>query len=380
MQAKLFSPFDLGPVRLPNRIVVSPMCQYSAVDGRATDWHLMHLMQLGMSGAGLVMVEATATEPRGRISHGDLGLYDDACETALGRVMQAARRFQPPATRWGIQIAHAGRKASAQRPWEGRGALTESEAPWETEAPSALAMTEEWPVPAEMGLSDLDRAAQAFVDTAMRAARLDFDVVEIHAAHGYLLHQFLSPISNQRNDSYGGSLANRMRFPLDIVRAVRRALPERVCLGLRITATDWRRDGISIEEAVTFARELKALGAGYVCVSSGGVAPADIKVSPGMQVPFAHAVKQQVGIATRAVGLIYDPEQANAVIASGQADLVALGRAFLDDPHWVWHAAQTLGEIGQVVYPPQYERGSPKLWNPVPLAPISATTRSGMAA
>jgi 2,4-dienoyl-CoA reductase-like NADH-dependent reductase (Old Yellow Enzyme family) len=362
MSSALFSPIDIGPIRLPNRVVISPMCQYSADDGCASDWHLMHLMQLAISGAGLIVLEATATERRGRITHGCLGLYNDATEAALARVLAAAKRVAGPGTKWGVQINHAGRKSSTQRPWEGRSALGPLEDPWPTEAPSAIPGGRGWPTPAEMTEADMLRVRDGFVATARRAERLGFDVVEIHAAHGYLIHQFLSPLANHRSDRYGGSLENRMRFPLDIAAAVQTALSPSVALGVRITGTDWIPGGIEVAEAVDFAEALRQLGADYICVTSGGVAYADIPVAPNYQVPLAAAVKEKVAIPIRAVGMIADSSQAEAIIASGQADMIALARAVLDDPRWVWHAADRFGVSDVITYPPQYERSRPSLW------------------
>lgn len=368
MSSALFSPVTIGQIELPNRIVVSPMCQYSADDGCANDWHLMHLMQLGISGAGLIVLEATAIERHARITHGCLGLYSEANEVALARVVYAARRAASQETRWGIQINHAGRKASAQRPWEGRGALGVSEDPWHTEGPSPLAAGDGWHTPTEMTKTDMERVRDRFVAATRRAVRLGFEVVEIHAAHGYLMHQFLSPIANQRDDEYGGTLNNRMRFPLEVAKAVHEVLPRTVSLGLRITGSDWSREGIDVAEASVFASSLKELGAGYVCVSSGGIANVRIPVRPDYQVPFAAEVKAKVGIHTRAVGMIVEPDQAETIISSGKADTVALARAFLDDPRWVWHAAEKLGAAGSVKYPPQYERSKRGLWPGAQLA------------
>ncbi|MGF6767553.1 2,4-dienoyl-CoA reductase-like NADH-dependent reductase (Old Yellow Enzyme family) [Paraburkholderia sp. GAS199] len=368
MSTALFSPTTVGPVTLANRIVVSPMCQYSADDGCANDWHQMHLMQLAISGAGLIVLEATATERHARITHGCLGLYSDANEAALAHVMVAARRVAPPQTRWGIQINHAGRKASAQRPWEGRASLGPLEDPWQTEGPSAIAAGDHWHTPKVMTDADMTRVLEGFVAATRRALRIGFDVIEIHAAHGYLIHQFLSPLANQRTDQYGGSLENRMRFPLEVAAAVRKALPPSVCLGLRITGSDWTHGGIDVTETIQFANALKDRGADYVCVTTGGVVNARIAVEPGYQVPFAATVKEHVKLHTRAVGMIADPHQAEAIIASGQADTVALGRAFLDDPRWVWHAAQSLGAEESIVFPPQYERSKPALWAGAQLA------------
>jgi len=361
MNQPLLSPFSLGPLTLNNRIVVAPMCQYSANDGSATDWHLQHLMQLAYSGAGMVTIEATAVERRGRITHGCLGLYSDANEAALERVLNAARRVALPGTVWGIQLAHAGRKASAQRPWEGGKALSGAEDPWPTVAPSAVAFGDGWHQPEALDETGMNRIEAAFVQAAERAVRLGIDVIELHCAHGYLIHEFLSPLANQRRDQYGGTLDNRMRFPLRIARAVVEAVGEKAVVGARITGTDWVDGGLSVDSAVTFATELKALGLAYACVSSGGAVPhARIPVEPGYQVHLAEKVRRDTGIATRAVGMIAAPEQANQIVAEGQADLIALARAFLDDPRWGWHAAEKLGE--PISLPPQYERAGASRW------------------
>lgn len=357
----LFSPLQLADQRLPNRVVASPMCQYSAADGCATDWHLQHWMQLAISRAGLVILEATAVERCGRITHNDLGLYSDANEAAMERALQAARRVADPQTRFGIQLAHAGRKASAQRPWDGGKALGPGEDPWQTIAPSAIPVGRGWHTPAAMDIPSIERVVEAFAQAARRAVKLGLEVVELHGAHGYLLHQFLSPIANQRTDEYGGSLENRMRFPLQVARAVRDVVPRSLAVGMRITGTDWRDDGIGIEEAVALTAALREMGLDYVCVSSGGIVPGlQIPVRPDYQVPFAAQVKAETGMPTQAVGMIVRPEQAEAILASGQADMVALARALLDDPRWPWHAAQALGEELRVA--PQYERSLPRLW------------------
>ncbi len=355
----LLRPFNLAGLTLDNRIVVSPMCQYSADDGRANDWHLAHLVSMGLSGASLVMIEATAVERLGRITHGCLGLYDDACETALGRVLAACRKYTR--ARYGIQIGHAGRKGSAHVPWKGGGALGSSDQPWETAAPSALPFTSGWHTPKALDRAGLTRVREAFVAAAKRALRLDIEVVELHGAHGYLLHEFFSPIANTREDEYGGSRENRMRFPLEVAQAVREVWPAGRPLGMRISGSDWMEGGATVEDAVVFAEKLKALGLDYVCVSSGGIDPkARIAVGPGYQVPFAREVKRRTGIATRAVGMIVEPRQADAVIASGDADMIAFARAILDDPRWGWHAADMLG--GAVKYAPQYDRVHPSVW------------------
>ncbi len=359
MPSPLFTPFSLRELTLANRIVVSPMCQYSAEEGSANDWHMLHLGTLAVSGAGLVMIEATAVAAAGRITHGCLGLYSDANEAALGRVVAACRRFGNTAL--GIQLAHAGRKASAKRPWEGIVPLTAAEGAWTTVAPSAVPLDAGWPVPHALAAVELERTVADFVAATRRAARLGLDVVEAHCAHGYLLHEFLSPIANRREDEYGGSLENRMRFPLRVVAAMREAWPAEKPLGARITGTDWLSGGLAVEDAVAFAKALKRIGCDYVCVSSGGIVPkAPIPVEPGYQLDLAARVRHDAGIATRAVGLLAEPRQTEAVIASGQADMVAMARAFLDDPRWPWHAAETLG--ASAAYPPQYQRSRRDLW------------------
>lgn len=361
MSSALFSPIRLAGLELSNRVVVSPMCQYSADDGCANDWHLMHLGMLANSGSGLVVVEATHVERHGRITHGCLGLYSDDNEAALARVVSQARRRGT--AKFGIQLAHSGRKGSAQRPWEGGGALTAAEDPWQTIAASAIPFGDNWHTPREATERDLDRVRDAFVNSAQRALRIGFDAIELHMAHGYLLHGFLSPLSNKRTDQYGGSFENRMRFPLSVARAVRAVVPKDVPLGARITGSDWRDGGLTPDDAVATAKALKAEGLDFLCVSSGGVAldirnPSDL----GYNLPMAGRVKREAGIATRAVGLIVTPEQAEAAVAVGEADMVALGRALLDDPHWGWHAAHALG--AEVKLPRQYLRAGPKLWAP----------------
>jgi 2,4-dienoyl-CoA reductase-like NADH-dependent reductase (Old Yellow Enzyme family) len=369
----LFSPLELGPVTLANRIAVSPMCQYSADDGTASDWHLQHLMQLGMSGAGLVTVEATGVERAGRITHGCLGLYSDDNEAAIARVLAAARRVAPPGTAFGIQLAHAGRKASSHVPWQGGKPLTAGENAWATVAPSAIPFTEGGPPPEALDAAGMERVTAAFRQAAQRAVRLGFEAIELHNAHGYLLHSFISPLCNKRTDSYGGSLENRMRYPLEVARAVREVVPRTVALGARITGTDWADGGLGADEAVAHAAALKAAGFDYVCVSGGGaVAQMKIALGPGYQVPFAARVKAETGIVTRAVGLIVEPAQAEAIVASGRADFIAMARAFLDNPRWVWHAADRLG--ARPAYPPQYARVAPGIW------PGAAMARPGAQA
>lgn len=356
----LFTPVKLGEVALANRIVVSPMCQYSANDGVGGDWHLHHLIQFGYSGAGLVTMEATAVERRGRITHGCLGLYSDACETALARVIKAARSFAGPAC-FGIQLAHAGRKASAHLPWEGGGPLGVREDAWRAVAPSSVPFAAGWPAPEALDEDGIERVLNAFVDAARRTSRIGFDVVEVHAAHGYLLHEFLSPASNKRTDSWGGSQKNRMRFPLAVVSSVRAALPPSVAVGVRITGTDWLDGGCSVDDAVTFARHLKELDINYVCVSSGGITqPIQMPQTPGYNVPLAAKIKKETGISTQVVGMILTPSQAEDIVKSEQADMVCLARCFLDDPRWVWHAAEEFN--APVHYPLQYERARRSAW------------------
>jgi 2,4-dienoyl-CoA reductase-like NADH-dependent reductase (Old Yellow Enzyme family) len=337
------------------------MCQYSADDGNANDWHLQHLMQLGMSGAGLVVVEATAVERIGRITPGCLGLYSDANEAALERVLAAAQKVATDGTRFGIQIAHAGRKASSQRPWEGGRALSQAEGAWQTEAPSAIPFYPNGPVPLALDEPGLARVLCAFQQAAERAVRLGFEAVEVHMAHGYLLEAFFSPLANRRSDAYGGCLEARMRFPLEVARVVRAVVPASVVLGARINGTDWADGGVTPEDAVALATQLKAAGVDYVCVSGGGaVLQTKAPATPGYQVPFAARVRAEAGIVTRAVGLIVEPEQAEAIVAGGQADFVAVARAMLDDPRWVWHAAEKLG--AKIEYPPQYARAAASAW------------------
>jgi NADPH2 dehydrogenase len=335
------------------------MCQYSADDGTANDWHLGHIGMLSHSGAGLAIIEATHVERAGRITHGCLGLYSDDNETALARCIAHAKRIG--SAKMGIQLAHAGRKASAQRPWEGGGPLKAGADPWQTIAPSATPFGDNWHTPREATLDDIARVREAFVNSAKRAVRIGFDLIELHYAHGYLSHSFLSPVSNKRTDNYGGSLENRMRFLRETAQAVRAVVPRGLPLGARITGSDWRDDGLTPEDAVTFSKALKADGLDFVDISSGGVT-ADTRnpTGPGYNVPIAEKVKREAGIATRVVGLIVTPAQAEAVVAEGKADMVALARAILDDPHWGWHAAQALG--GEVARPLQYARTAPKLW------------------
>ena len=359
MSNALFSPIRLPNLDLANRIVVSPMCQYSANDGCANDWHLSHYGALANSGAALLVVEATHVERLGRISHGCLGIYSDACEDALARVVDHCRRHG--SAKLGIQLSHAGRKASSRRPWEGISGLQPGEDPWETIGPSAIPYGEAWTTPRTMNEADMARVRDAFVDAARRAVSIGFDAIELHLAHGYLMHSFMSPISNKRNDSYGGSLDGRMRFPLEVANAVRQVVPKGTSLGARISGHDWKEGGLTGDDAVACSKMLKDVGLEFICVSSGGIT-GDTRnpVSPGFNVPLAEKVRGEAGIATRVVGLITTPKQAEAIVAEGKADMVALARSFIDNPHWGWHAAQTLG--AEVARPRQYARSAPRMW------------------
>lgn len=357
--SRLFSPLRLAGQELPNRIVVSPMCQYSAIHGDANDWHLVHLGSLAMSGAGLLVLEATAVEERGRITHGCLGLYNDENEAALSRVVGFCRRHG--GAKLGIQLGHAGRKASQGTPWEGGRALGPDQDPWPTISASAEPFGPGWHTPSAADEAELDRMVEAFAAAARRAARLGFEVIELHGAHGYLLHQFLSPLSNHRTDSYGGSAENRWRFPLRVFEAIRAECPAPMAVGMRITGSDWMAGGIEPPEAAAFARELKARGCDFVVVSSGGASPeARVKVGPGYQVGFAAEVAREAGLPVCAVGLIVTPEQAEEIVASGQADMIAIARTILDEPHWPWEAARVLG--AEIERPQQYARAAPSAW------------------
>jgi len=376
MTAQLFTPVELGGVTLPNRIVVSPMCQYSAVDGSAQPWHQVHYGMLAMSGAGLLCLEATHVEREGRITQGCLGLYSDENEAALKPVIDWVRGWMPE-VKLGVQLAHAGRKASAQRPWKGGGPLTQADAPdlpWTTYGPSALAYDPEknWHVPVALDAVGLKRLKEAFVSAAERSLRLGFDVVELHGAHGYCLNQFLSPISNHRTDEYGGTAEKRRRFPLEVFEAVRRIWPAEKALGVRLSAVEWVEGGITLEDTVETARQLKALGCDFVDVSSGGNAPGQkLLVGPGYQVPFSARVRKEAGIKTWAVGLITEPEQAERIIAAGEADCTAHARPFLLDPRWAWNAARTLG-----VEPPSLPLPAVRATTILPFKPKSDVARA----
>jgi len=356
-QSALFSSINLRSLHLDNRIVVSPMCQYSAENGCAGDWHLMHLGQFSVSGAGLMMVEMTNVEAAGRITPACLGLYSDENESALARVVAFCRRHS--AIGIGVQLAHAGRKASTLPPWQGRATLMPGEGGWQTVSASAIPAGRQSPLPRPLGGEEIAGLIEAFAAAARRALRIGFDAIELHAAHGYLLHQFLSPLSNQRDDEYGGSLANRMRFPLQVYDAVRAVWPGDKPLGVRISAVDYLDEGWTLDDSVLFGQRLAERGCDWIDVSSGGIAEGEkIPVEPGYQVPFAEQIRDKTGAAIMAVGLITQARQAEAIISSGQADMVALARGMLYNPRWAWHAAAELG--AEVAYPNQYLRCQPR--------------------
>jgi 2,4-dienoyl-CoA reductase-like NADH-dependent reductase (Old Yellow Enzyme family) len=356
--SRLFEPMSLGELRLANRIIIAPMCQYSADDGSATEWHTMHLGHLAMSGAGLLILEATAISREARISAFDLGLYSDRNEASLARVLASIRTYS--SMPMAVQLAHAGRKASSRTPWEGGGQIPpEHTLGWKTVAPSALAHRDGDDPPAALDREGMDKVRDDFVAATVRAARIGLDGIELHGAHGYLLHEFLSPISNSRDDEYGGSLENRMRFPLEVFDAVRAAFPRERPVWIRLSATDWIDGGWDVEGTIALSRELARRGCAAIHVTSGGVSPQQaIKLAPGYQVPYARRVKVDAGLPTIAVGLITEAEQAESVIANGDADAVSLARAILYDPRWPWHAAAKLGAT--VSAPRQYWRSQPR--------------------
>ena len=356
--SRLFTPFQLGPLTLPNRIVIAPMCQYSATEGTANDWHLIHLGSLAMSGAAMLIVEATSVSPKARITPGDLGLYSDANEEGLARVLAAIRAYSPIDVT--LQIAHAGRKASSRAPWDGGRQIPLAEpGSWRAVAPSPVPHEPSEEAPLALDDEGLMRVREQFVATAKRAVRLGFDGIELHAAHGYLLHEFLSPLANKRTDAYGGSLENRMRFVLEVFDDVRAVVPSGTPVWVRVSGTDWVDGGWDIDSTIVLAKSLEARGCAAIHVSSGGVSPQQkIKLGPGYQAPLAARVKAEVGVPVIAVGLITEAEQAEAILADGDADAVSLARAMLYDPRWPWHAAAQLG--AQVEAPKQYWRSQPR--------------------
>jgi 2,4-dienoyl-CoA reductase-like NADH-dependent reductase (Old Yellow Enzyme family) len=356
-QPALFTPLKIRNHELRNRIVIAPMCQYSAQDGCMTDWHVIHLGHLALSGAALLTIEATAVVPEGRITYGDTGLYDDATERAMAKVLESVRRWSDIPV--GLQLAHAGRKASTEVPWKGGKQIAPGDVNgWQTVSASNLPFLDSDVAPTALDREGMKRVREGFADAARRAARLGIDAVQIHGAHGYLLHQFLSPLSNKRTDDYGGSLENRLRFPLEVFETVREAFPADKSVSIRVSGTDWVEGGWDIEQTVEFARTLEQRGCDAIHVSSGGLSAAQkIPLAPGYQVPLARAVKQAVKMPVVAVGLITDFEQAEQIIATGDADLVALARGMLYDPRWPWHAAAALGAT--VKAPNQYLRCEP---------------------
>jgi NADPH2 dehydrogenase len=356
----LFTPLTLpsprGGLTLPNRIVVAPMCQYSAHNGEATDWHLMHWGNLLNGGAGMFTIEATAVLAEGRITPNCLGLWDERTEAKLADTLQRARKLAPHVAVC-IQLAHAGRKASSAVPWQGGQLLDAAQGGWPTYGPSALPQLANEPAPEAMDAASLARVREAFVTAALRADKMGIDAIELHGAHGYLLHEFLSPLSNQRQDTYGGSLSNRMRYPLEVFAAVRAAYSG--VLGIRVSASDWVDGGLTADEVTTFAQQLKALGCDFVHVSSGGLSPQQkIAIGPGYQVHFARQIRAATGMVTTAVGLITEAQQAEDILQAGDADLIALARAFLYQPRWGWQAAAALG--GTVEANPVYWRCLPR--------------------
>ncbi len=358
MTSALFSPITLRGLTLPNRIVVSPLCQYNSDDGCASDWHLMHLGSFSLGGAALVVTEMTDVTPAGRITARCAGMYSDRNEAAMKRVIDFCKQYG--VARHGIQLAHAGRKGSTQTPAQGGKPLRPEDGGWITKAPSAVPFAPDWPVPEALTKPEIKELVEQWVAAARRAERVGYDLIELHGGHGYLIHQFLSPLSNRRSDEYGGSLDNRMRFPLEVFAAVRAAWPADKPMGIRVSATDWIDGGWTPEETVVFARELKALGCDYMDVSSAGLDPRQkIPLAPGYQVPFGEKVRKETGMPTRSVGLITDPLQAESIIASGRADMIAIGRGAMWNPRWAWHAAQALG--AETAYAPKMMACHPKL-------------------
>ena len=356
MSANLFTPLTVREVTFRNRIAVSPMCQYSSVDGFFGDWHLVHLGSRAVGGAGLVMTEASAVEARGRISPSDAGIWKDEHIEPLARIPRFLREQGAVA---GIQLAHAGRKASTRRPWEGGGSIPESAGGWPTVAPSAVPFQPGDPLPVELSRSGIRSIIDAFREAARRALEAGFQVVEIHGAHGYLINEFLSTLSNRRTDEYGGAFENRIRFALEVAEAVRGAWPLNLPLFLRISATDWVEGGWTVDESVELARRVARLGVDLIdCSSGGSAANAKVPLAPGYQVPFAERIRREAGILTGAVGLITTPQQADEIIRSEKADLVLLAREFLRDPYFPLHAARALG--AEVDAPLQYSRAFPK--------------------
>ena len=357
MASRLFSPLPLRGLMVANRIVVSPMCQYMAVAGVPGDWHFVHLGQFAQSGPGLIVVEATGVEPEGRITPSCTGLWSDAQADAFARIITFVRSVG--ASRIGIQLSHSGRKGSTVAPWHGGGRVMDQSG-WQTESASAVPYLDGWPEPTAMDRAAIDRVTAAFAAAARRAVRAGFELIELHAAHGYLLHQFLSPLTNRRTDEYGGSLEARMRFPLSVFRAVRSAIPDDMPVTVRLSCTDWIPGGWDIPDALAFARVLREAGCDMIVASSGGLDQRQkIATGPGYHTGFAARIRAEVGIATMAVGQITEPAQAETILATGQADMVALARAMLWNPRWAFHAAAALGD--EILLPKPYARANPAL-------------------
>ncbi|MFT5502323.1 MAG: 2,4-dienoyl-CoA reductase-like NADH-dependent reductase (Old Yellow Enzyme family) [Gammaproteobacteria bacterium] len=360
MSSQLFSPINFRDLKLSNRILLSPMCQYAATDGCAGDWHLMHLGQYMVSGVGMTMIEMTNVEARGRITPYCLGLFDDNCEAALDKVMRYCRQLSD--TPIAIQLAHAGRKASCLSPWQGRKRLSVNEGGWKTVGPSSITHNDQVVAPDELSLTEIEGLVEAFVSAAVRADRLGIDAIELHAAHGYLLHQFLSPLSNQRQDDYGGSRDNRMRFPLQVFDAVRAVWPASKPLGIRLSALDWMDGGLTLDDSTYISAQFVKRACDWIDVSSGGISYAEkIETGPGYQVGFSGQIRKATAAKTIAVGMITEAEQAESIIQTGQADMVALARGLLFNPRWAWHAAIKLGE--EFEYPDRYQRCAPANMN-----------------
>lgn len=354
--SKLFSPIVIGTQQLENRIVIPPMCQYSAKDGLATDWHLMHYGSLSHSGAGLMILEATAVCPEGRLSPFDLGLWGDKQQQAMASLISSIRQYSKMPI--AVQLVHAGRKASMPASWQQEKHVPAEQGGWQTVAPSAIAFDTNYDLPTALTTLEIKELVKQFADAAVRADKAGIDFIEIHGAHGYLIHQFLSPLTNQRTDEYGGSFENRMRFAIEVFQAIRSVFPKQKGVGIRISATDWVDGGWSLDESIVLAKKLDELGCSYIHVSTGGLdIRQQIPVGPNYQVPFAQAIKQHVTMPVIAVGLITEAQQAEAIISTAQADMVAIGRDMLFNPHWPWFAAQTLG--AQITAPPQYYRSAP---------------------
>jgi 2,4-dienoyl-CoA reductase-like NADH-dependent reductase (Old Yellow Enzyme family) len=352
--SNIFDPLIIRSHTIPNRIVISPMCQYSAIDGNITDWHIGHYLQMAISGAGMIVLESTSVSKEGRITLGDIGLYSEKNESNLRRLILACKEHSnvPIA----IQLSHAGRKGSISYPWMNSEPLSDKQNGWVTYAPSGIPRTKSSNVPLELSVQQINSIKTDFIKSAIRADKAGLDCVELHIAHGYLLHQFFSPISNKRVDEYGGSLKKRMRIIIEIAEGIKKVWPTNKLIGARVTAQDWLENGLSIEDCIQLVKELKNIGVDYVCVSSGGILPiTNLKSGPNFQVGYAMEVKKKTGIITRAVGQIRNYKDAQSIIESGDSDLVAIGRGYLNDPRWIWKASRHFGK--QIDVPSQYERG-----------------------